>query len=604
MRDQKARMIGWMILWLATPALTADVKGPYFGQTPPGKTPQLFAPGILTLPGGVVTVTRIAFSPDGNECFFSGPVDWNYSSTRMYYTQCIDNVWTPHVLASFFPGYSCRQPYFSADGNTLYFSSNRNGTSDIWMASRKSQGWGNPQVLPSPINTSSYDGMYTQTTDGTVYVESDRAGGQGGFDVWRISPPRPGQPQQAQNLGAPVNTGGDNNDPFVSPDGRYLVFGSNYDDLFVASDNGHGGWTAPVNLNQYCPGINTGNQEYAPFISADGRYLFFSRTSGGGIFWVANPIPSPDPNGRVYNLSTGDRFGTVQAAVSMAQAGQVILLSPGTYRENLTLPNRVLTIRSANAQDSAVVSLTSLVGDGDSPVVSLAAGTALRSIQGLTITGGTDGVVCEGAMLQVSSCVITGHQDCGIEVSEESTLSMDHCIVAGNAGPGLRSMPKASARRGPTYSKVDLTQCTLVQNRGCGLEGDGITAANSILYGNGISVGDLQIKGYNTRVSYSDVQGRFVGEGNLDADPAFVASGQWTDPNTYIQGDYHLKSQAGHWNPRTYTWVLDDATSPCIDTGDPNTAFGLEPSPNGSRVNLGVYGNTTEASRSPLKEVD
>jgi hypothetical protein len=271
----------------------AEVKGPYFGQKSPGKTPQLFAPGILTQPNGVVAVTRIAFSPDGNECFFSGPTDWNFSGTRMYYTKCVNNVWTPHVLASFFPGYSCRQPYFSADGNKFYFSSNKNGTSDIWVVEHTSQGWGNPQVLSEPINTSSYEGMYTQTTDGTAYIESDRPGGQGKFDVWRISPQQPGQPQQIQNLGVQVNNSGDDNDPVVSPDGRYLIFGSNYNDLFVTFNKGNGEWSAPVNLNQYYPGINTSDQEYAPTISPDGRYLFFTRIACGGVFWVENLFNEP-----------------------------------------------------------------------------------------------------------------------------------------------------------------------------------------------------------------------------------------------------------------------------------------------------------------------
>jgi hypothetical protein len=261
---------------------SGNAKGPYFGQTPPGDTPRLFAPGILTLPGGIVAVTRIAFSPDGNECFFSGPVDWSYSSTRMYHTKCIDSVWTPHELVSFFPGFSCRQPWFSTSGDTLYFSSNKNGTSDIWMVVRAAEGWGTPQVLPDPINTSSYDGMYSRTKDGTIYIESDRPGGYGKIDVWRISPQN-----EIQNLGMPVNTSGDDNDPFVSPDGKYLIFGSNYNDLFVIFNKGNGCWTAPVNLNKYYPGINTVNQEYAPFISTDGRFLFFNRLADGGMFWVS-----------------------------------------------------------------------------------------------------------------------------------------------------------------------------------------------------------------------------------------------------------------------------------------------------------------------------
>jgi hypothetical protein len=144
---------------------------------------------------------------------------------------------------------------------------------------------------------------------------------------------------------------------------------------------------------------------------------------------------------------------------------------------------------------------------------------------------------------------------------------------------------------------VDLTQCTIVQNRGYGLEGDGITVVNSILYGNGISTGDVQIKGANVKVSYSDVCGGVAGQGNMDADPLFVAPGTWSDPNTYVSGDLHLCSKAGHWNPKTTSWVLDDVTSPCADAGDPNTAFGLEPLPNGGRVNMGAYGGTIEASR-------
>ena len=99
----------------------------------------------------------------------------------------------------------------------------------------------------------------------------------------------------------------------------------------------------------------------------------------------------------------------------------------------------------------------------------------------------------------------------------------------------------------------------------------------------GSPLGDVQIKGSNVQVSYSDVQGGFAGQGNLDADPLFVTAGTWTDPNTYVLGDFHLKSKAGHWNPRTCTWVLDDATSPCIDAGDPSSPLGWSPGPMGDR---------------------
>ncbi len=96
------------------------------------------------------------------------------------------------------------------------------------------------------------------------------------------------------------------------------------------------------------------------------------------------------------------------------------------------------------------------------------------------------------------------------------------------------------------------------------------------------------------------------GEGNLNFDPDFATPGHIDDNNTpwnymddlYILGDYHLKSQAGRFDPNSGSWVVDDITSPCIDAGDPNTPVGDEPFPNGGRINIGAYGGTAEASKS------
>jgi hypothetical protein len=96
----------------------------------------------------------------------------------------------------------------------------------------------------------------------------------------------------------------------------------------------------------------------------------------------------------------------------------------------------------------------------------------------------------------------------------------------------------------------------------------------------------------------------------ITADPKFAETRYW-DPNEspdkppdypyddfWIDGDYHLKSQAGRWEPDSETWVQDDVTSPCIDAGDPNSPIALEPFPNGGIVNMGAYGGTVEASKS------
>ncbi|MBL7188939.1 MAG: right-handed parallel beta-helix repeat-containing protein [Phycisphaerae bacterium] len=101
------------------------------------------------------------------------------------------------------------------------------------------------------------------------------------------------------------------------------------------------------------------------------------------------------------------------------------------------------------------------------------------------------------------------------------------------------------------------------------------------------------------------------GPGNIAVDPLFPEPGYWVnvddpnvavepnDPNAeWIDGDYHLKSQAGRYDRNTQAWVQDDVTSPCIDAGDPVTSFEHEPAPNGIRVNMGAYGGTVEASSS------
>jgi putative hemolysin len=128
--------------------------------------------------------------------------------------------------------------------------------------------------------------------------------------------------------------------------------------------------------------------------------------------------------------------------------------------------------------------------------------------------------------------------------------------------------------------------------------------------------------GSKIEISYSNVQrgwtaiydpceGLAWGMGNMDTDPCFVDPGRWingndpnqivepNDPNAiWIDGDYHLKSQAGRWDVNEGRWVTDEVTSPCIDAGDMSSPIGYEPFPNGGIINMGAYGGTAEASKS------
>lgn len=159
-----------------------------------------------------------------------------------------------------------------------------------------------------------------------------------------------------------------------------------------------------------------------------------------------------------------------------------------------------------------------------------------------------------------------------------------------------------------------LDNCTLVGNQalqgpGIALWSDDVNGVNHLLRNCILQQDGCEINLMGTadvNVVYSNVEGGWPGLGNIDGDPYFVASGYW-HPNSipedpyddyWVRGDYHLRSGSGHWDKQAQSWINDDFTSPCIDTGDPNTPVGYEPMPNGDRINMGIYGGTPEASRS------
>ncbi len=99
----------------------------------------------------------------------------------------------------------------------------------------------------------------------------------------------------------------------------------------------------------------------------------------------------------------------------------------------------------------------------------------------------------------------------------------------------------------------------------------------------------VQIEPVSATVTYSNIQGDWPEQGNIDTDPCFA------NP---AAGDYHLKSQAGRWDSNIGSWVQDDVTSLCVDAGSISNHIGLEPFPNGGVINMGAYGGTVQASKS------
>ncbi len=160
-----------------------------------------------------------------------------------------------------------------------------------------------------------------------------------------------------------------------------------------------------------------------------------------------------------------------------------------------------------------------------------------------------------------------------------------------------------------------LTNCTLTGNRAADNGGAfyiddpeeaRLTLTNCVLWGDTPQEIYTEVPGSETVITHSDVQGIVPDGGNINADPCFADPGYWdlngtpenANDDVWVDGDYHLKSQAGRWELSSQRWVQDDVTSPCIDAGDMSSPIGHEPFPNGGIINMGAYGGTEEASKS------
>ena len=176
----------------------------------------------------------------------------------------------------------------------------------------------------------------------------------------------------------------------------------------------------------------------------------------------------------------------------------------------------------------------------------------------------------------------------GIFAIRSSKLYLDHELVFANGACGVMDFGVP----------VVVTHCTIADNANAGLDvrdvSTGTTIENSILWGN--SSCDFRATGASKgKFRYCITQSPKPGDGNIQADPLFASTNR-------VATGYYVKSAAGRWDPKAKNgdgdWTKDDVSSPAIDAGDPASDFAKEPKPNGGRINLGVYGNTVQASKS------
>ena len=263
---------------------------------PPARPgPRLFAEGVVSTADDE---SNGSFSPDGAEYYFakSNPYTTGPRWGILCVTRRRHGRWTPPEVLPFSGRSLDAAPRLSPDGRELYFTSARRAENAarvwrIWVSRRTASGWGEPAVLPAPVNSEESSNLSASVTrGGTIYFASTR-GKDGHTHVYRARRDGDGY-AEPELLGPEINSAFHETDPFVSPDERLLVFASSGDglsedrpetvqgggvvyprgDLYASVAEG-GRWTAARHL---AGGVNSFADESTPSISPDGATLFFT----------------------------------------------------------------------------------------------------------------------------------------------------------------------------------------------------------------------------------------------------------------------------------------------------------------------------------------
>ncbi len=174
----------------------------------------------------------------------------------------------------------------SPDGQKLliYMGTTTN-TGDIHACQLQGDKWGAPTKLGKEVNSQFEENSASFTPDEkVVYFSSNRPGGQGGMDIWRVEKQIDGVWGAPVNLGPSVNTKHDEQAPFIHPDKKTLFFTSNgpnsmggYDIFKTILDKVQ--WSVPVNMGSP---VNTPFNDKYFALSADGKKGYFSSDRPGG----------------------------------------------------------------------------------------------------------------------------------------------------------------------------------------------------------------------------------------------------------------------------------------------------------------------------------
>ncbi|MCK5612242.1 right-handed parallel beta-helix repeat-containing protein [Candidatus Pacearchaeota archaeon] len=320
------------------------------------------------------------------------------------------------------------------------------------------------------------------------------------------------------------------------------------DPLFVDPNN----YDYHLALGSPCIDVGDPNGVYTSQVDIEGD----QRARGEKVDMGADETPvtwyvDVDAAGSENGFSWTNAYVNIQDAIGSATDGDIVLVAEGIYYESLDFEGKALTIQSTVPDNWTVIEGTILnVNDPNLVGVTFDSGEGSDSVlYGLTVTGGSVGIYCaNGSAATIRGCRISNNT-VGVNCVSSSPV-ITNCMVLNNSTGGVQG------------GSGSIVNCTIINNSGFGVSNCTGTIINCILWDNSDDLVDCA-------ATYSCVEEGGFGLGNFDYFPYFNDSGN---------GDFHLLNY-----------------SPCIDTGNPNSDYSNEPNDGGGQINMGVYGNTTEA---------
>jgi outer membrane protein OmpA-like peptidoglycan-associated protein/tetratricopeptide (TPR) repeat protein len=258
-----------------------------------------------------------------------------------------DNHWLPcEPLSSINTIYNEGAQSISTDGKLLFFTAcTRNdgsGSCDIYFSRNKSGVWSVAQNAGAPVNSPSWESQPSISANGeTLYFVSNRKGGRGGMDIWKCNLKgfsEPGYPIWGNpvNLGDSVNTPGNEISPFIHADGKTLYFASDYwpglggYDIFYSRLKNDSVWTNPRNIGYP---INSYKDEQGLVVDASGKNAYYSSDRPGSkgmdiysfnLYREARPTPVSYIKGKVVDAESGNPLCSNVELVDLDKSTSVI----------------------------------------------------------------------------------------------------------------------------------------------------------------------------------------------------------------------------------------------------------------------------------------